>query len=136
MVNPHLYHDRVTLKKILSLMVPLFISGNNSALAAEKSAINDDIIIITGKAEATGITEDSKMYNTSSMSTATGLNLSARETPQSVSVLTKQRMLDQDLKNVTSAVDNITGISVRQSDSDRFSFTSRECGLKIFCVMV
>lgn len=98
MVNPHLYHDRVTLKKILSLMVPLFISGNNSALAAEKSAINDDIIIITGKAEATGITEDSKMYNTSSMSTATGLNLSARETPQSVSVLTKQRMLDQILR--------------------------------------
>lgn len=130
MVNPHLYHDRVTLKKILSLMVPLFISGNNSALAAEKSAINDDIIIITDKAEATGITEDSKMYNTSSMSTATGLNLSARETPQSVSVLTKQRMLDQDLKNVTSAVDNITGISVRQSDSDRFSFTSRGMRIK------
>lgn len=130
MVNPHFYRDRVTLKKILSLMVPLFISGNNSALAAEKSAKNDDIIIITGKAEAKGITEDSRMYNTSSMSTATGLDLSARETPQSVSVLTSQRMLDQDLKNVTSAVDNIAGISVRQSDSDRFSFTSRGMRIK------
>ncbi|HGJ5892115.1 MAG TPA: TonB-dependent siderophore receptor [Arsenophonus apicola] len=130
MINPHLYRYRVTLKKILSLMVPLFISGNNSALAAEKSAKNDDIIIITGKAEAKGITEDNRMYNTSSMSTATGLDLSARETPQSVSVLTKQRMLDQDLKNVTSAVDNIAGISVRQSDSDRFSFTSRGMRIK------
>lgn len=59
------------------------------------------------------------------MSTATGLNISARETPQSVSVLTKQRMRDQNLNSVESAVNNITGISVRQFDSDRFGFTSR-----------
>ncbi|MFS1537485.1 MAG: TonB-dependent siderophore receptor [Candidatus Phlomobacter fragariae] len=120
----------MTLKNILSLMIPLFISGNNSALAAAKSGKNDDIIIIIGKAESKGITEDSRMYNISSMSTATGLDLSARETPQSVSVLTKQRMLDQDLNDVTRAVGNIAGISVRQSDSDRFSFTSRGMRIK------
>ncbi len=99
--------------------------NNSQKKERENNPANTTITVTASPLRHAGVTEDSGSYNTSSMSTATGLNISARETPQSVSVLTKQRMRDQNLNSVESAVNNITGISVRQFDSDRFGFTSR-----------
>ncbi|GAE12078.1 TonB-dependent siderophore receptor [Yersinia pseudotuberculosis] len=99
--------------------------NNSQKKERENNPANTTITVTASPLRHAGVTEDSGSYNTSSMSTATGLNISARETPQSVSVITKQRMRDQNLNSVESAVNNITGISVRQFDSDRFGFTSR-----------
>ncbi|MDX7988366.1 TonB-dependent siderophore receptor [Xenorhabdus sp. 12] len=127
MNNPILQTNHLTQRTLLSLMIPLILAGNSVAVAAEPQG-KEDKIVVTAKpisSEREGVTEDTGMYNTTSMVTSTGLNLSARETPQSVSVMTKQRMVDENLNNVTSAIDNITGMTVNQSDSDRFTFTSR-----------
>ncbi|MEX5508955.1 hypothetical protein [Pseudomonas paralactis] len=46
-------------------------------------------------------TEHTGAYTTGSMSTATRLNLSVKETPQSISVITRQQMDDFNLNTLT-----------------------------------
>lgn len=59
------------------------------------------------------------------LNSATGLGLSIRETPQSVSVMTFQRIEDQNLKTLTDVVLNATGVSSKELDSSRASFSAR-----------
>lgn len=58
------------------------------------------------------------------MSTTTGLALSAKETPQSVSVITKKQIDDMGLTTMEDALKNTTGINVIR-DSGRYRFQSR-----------
>jgi len=73
----------------------------------------------------TGTTEGTGSYTTEAMSTATGMTLSPRETPQSVSVVTRQEIEDQGLQDTGSILASAPGISVTTSDSNRLSFSSR-----------
>jgi outer-membrane receptor for ferric coprogen and ferric-rhodotorulic acid len=57
--------------------------------------------------------------------TATPLSISLRDTPQSVSVITPQRIEDQALQTVTDVVNNATGVSVNQYETHRAGFTAR-----------
>ena len=72
-----------------------------------------------------GISEDSGSYTIGSTSSATGLPLSLRETPQSVSVITRQLMDDQGSSNIADALRRVPGISVQNYDSERWEFSSR-----------
>lgn len=60
-------------------------------------------------------TEGSGSYTTGSTSTATGLPLSIRETPQSVSVITSQRMRDQGLTELNDVVRQTPGLTINQN---------------------
>tara|TARA_R110002051_G_scaffold178085_2_gene247906 strand:+ start:7923 stop:10067 length:2145 start_codon:yes stop_codon:yes gene_type:complete len=57
--------------------------------------------------------------------TATGLGLTVRETPQSVTIITEQRILDQNLATVADVVNNAVGVSINEIDDVRNSFTAR-----------
>lgn len=57
--------------------------------------------------------------------TATGLGLTLQETPQSVSVMTIQRMEDQNLQTLTDVINNAPGVSAKVSDSSRDRYSSR-----------
>lgn len=57
--------------------------------------------------------------------TATGLGLTLRETPQSVSIITEQRMRDQNINTVLETVKNAVGVSSTELDNVRSSFKSR-----------
>lgn len=57
-------------------------------------------------------TEGTGSYTTGSASTATKLNLSLRETPQSVSVITRQRMEDQGLTQLSDVVVQTPGLTL------------------------
>ncbi|WP_252717214.1 TonB-dependent siderophore receptor [Herbaspirillum sp. B65] len=81
-------------------------------------------ITVTGRAE-TATTQGTGSYTTGETAAATRLPLSLKETPQSVTVVTRQRMDDQQLNSVQNVLDNTTGISSYQSDSERTSFYSR-----------
>lgn len=59
------------------------------------------------------------------LQTATGLGLTVQETPQSVSILTYQRIEDQDLRSLTDVINNAAGISSRAYDSSRNAFSAR-----------
>jgi outer membrane receptor for ferric coprogen and ferric-rhodotorulic acid len=57
--------------------------------------------------------------------TATGLGLTVRETPQSVSIVTAQRILDQDLVTAADVLVNSVGVSVNEVDEIRNNFYAR-----------
>ncbi|WP_375286268.1 TonB-dependent siderophore receptor [Sphingomonas sp.] len=57
--------------------------------------------------------------------TATGLGLTVRETPQSVSIVTAQRILDQNLISVRDVINNAVGVSVNEFDDVRNEFFAR-----------
>lgn len=80
-------------------------------------------------------TEGTASYTTTGKTkTATPLGLSLRDTPQSVSVVTRQRIEDQSMLTVTDAVNNVTGVSVNQYETNRGQFTAR--GFKINTLMI
>ncbi|MYM37295.1 TonB-dependent siderophore receptor [Duganella sp. FT94W] len=64
-------------------------------------------------------------YTAAKAKGGTPLDLSLRDTPQSVSVVTQQRMQDQGLQTVTDVVNNVVGISVNQYETNRAGFTAR-----------
>ena len=72
-----------------------------------------------------GTTEGSHSYTTGETSTATKLPLSLRETPQSVTVITRQQMTDQGLGSIAQVLGQTPGITVVHDDSERFNFYSR-----------
>jgi len=71
------------------------------------------------------VTEDTHSYTTGSTSSATGLPLSLRETPQSVTVITRQQMDDQGSNSIADTLRRAPGISVQNYDSERWEFSSR-----------
>ena len=92
--------------------------------AAKGSALQLDATNISGQALGE-ITEDTHAYTTGSTSSATGLPLSLRETPQSVTVITRQQMDDRGVQSVGDALRNTPGISTQKYDSDRTEFSAR-----------
>jgi len=57
-------------------------------------------------------TEGTGSYTTGSTSTATGLTLSMRETPQAVSVVTRQQIEDQNLTDIAQVLEQTPGVVV------------------------
>lgn len=57
--------------------------------------------------------------------TATGLGLTLLETPQSVSVMTAQRIKDLDISSIADAVIQTPGLSSKSFDSTRNTFSAR-----------
>ncbi|MBW3512642.1 TonB-dependent receptor [Janthinobacterium sp. NKUCC06_STL] len=71
-------------------------------------------------------TEGSGAYvSTLPIATATPLGLSVKETPQSVSVITQQRMQDQGLSTIAQVMAQTPGITLYSLGSERTGFTSR-----------
>lgn len=70
-------------------------------------------------------TEGTGSYTTGQSNTATKLPLSLRETPQSISVVTRQRMDDQGLNDITEVLQQTPGLSVQSLGSERFNIYSR-----------
>ncbi|BAN49825.1 TonB-dependent receptor [Metapseudomonas resinovorans] len=87
------------------------------------SALELTTLSISGKAPGS-ITEGTGSYTTYASSSSTRLNLTPRETPQAVTVLTRQRILDQRLTNLTDAMEATSGITVVRNglgaDSDSY----------------
>lgn len=70
-------------------------------------------VMVKGHKDATS--ENTGSYTTSASTAATKLPLSLRHTPQSVSVITRSRMDDQNLTQLQDVLEQTVGISVVQS---------------------
>lgn len=71
-------------------------------------------------------TEGSQSYTTGAMSTATKLPLTMRETPQSVTVITRQRMDDQAMTSINDVARYTPGLFLNQaSGPGRQTYTAR-----------
>lgn len=102
-----------------------------TAAAPVTGTVNLDSVNINAQGNLTGAatTEGTQSYTTGAMSTATRLPLSIRETPQSVSVITRQRIEDQGMNDLNDLVKYAPGITLRKYGSDRLEYLSR--GFKI-----
>ncbi|MFJ2484139.1 TonB-dependent siderophore receptor [Pseudomonas sp. NPDC087598] len=104
-----------------------------SANAAEKTDQTLQLGATNISAQGLGATtEDTRSYTTGTMSSATGLPLSIRETPQSVTVITRQQMDDRGVQSVGDALRNTPGISTQKYDSDRTEFSARGLAITNF----
>jgi len=109
------------------------VQGNSARVIRPPLAAGDgtmtlgDINIDSQTSSVAGLatTEGSGSYTTGSMSTATKLPLSIRETPQSVSVITRQRIDDQGMNDLNDVVKYAPGITLRKFGSDRQQFLAR-----------
>lgn len=68
-------------------------------------------------------------YRPGPSTTSTGLSLTSRQTPQSVTVVTQQRIEDEGMKTVTDVVNRTIGVSVNQYETHRGGFTARGFGI-------
>ncbi|MCQ9427473.1 TonB-dependent receptor [Pseudomonas sp. LJDD11] len=95
----------------------LVTSGGNVTLVpalSNEQALELSSVTISGKAPGS-ITEGTGSYTTGSTSSSTRLNLTPQETPQSITVITQQRMEDQKLDNLIDALDATTGVIVKMA---------------------
>ena len=91
-----------------------------SVLAAEPSSVAD-----ANDQNIEKITVMGKYTVSRTIDTATGLGLSLQETPQSVSILTAERIQDQALNTVVDVVNNTVGLSSSKTDNVRNGFMAR-----------
>ena len=78
------------------------------------------------------VTEGSGSYTPGTIATATRLILTPRQTPQSVTVITRQHMDDFGLNNVDDVMRNTPGITVSAYDSDRSNYYARGFSINNF----
>lgn len=98
---------------------PVRVEGEGSAYAGLAPSITSD----------PATTEGTRSYTTNSMATATKLPLSIRETPQSVTVVTRQAIEDQGALALKDVIQNVPGVFYWASGPQRQRFYAR--GLSI-----
>lgn len=64
-------------------------------------------------------------YLTRNSDTATKMNLSVLETPQSISIINRSQLDDFNLNNINDALNLATGVQVEQVETDRTYYTAR-----------
>ncbi|MFJ5239225.1 TonB-dependent siderophore receptor [Pseudomonas neuropathica] len=79
-----------------------------------------------GATQMSSTTEDTQSYTTGPMRTATKLSLTMRDTPQAVTVITRQRMDDQNMTSINDVVKGTPGLFLSQaSGPGRQTYSSR-----------
>ena len=93
--------------------------GSAAPTTSDESA---QLETITSQAEEENpsVTEGTKSYTAKSASTSTKLNLSLRETPQSVKVLTREYLDDTNINSFQELLKNVTGVTVNQWDERQY----------------
>ncbi|MDO4725387.1 MAG: TonB-dependent siderophore receptor, partial [Comamonadaceae bacterium] len=69
--------------------------------------------------------EATRSYKATSVQSATGMALSAQETPQAITVLTRQQMDDHQLDTLSKVLDSTPGVSSSAIDRGRQRFSAR-----------
>lgn len=90
---------------------------NSKTTILEEISVNDKYLGST--------TENSDSYTTGSMKTATKLDLSIRETPQSVMVISQQMLEDRKTDEFYTLIKKVTGVSVTEAFDGRATYYSR-----------
>lgn len=116
--------------------IPLLVALVLPALARAQDAGSEATLApVKVSAQILGeTTEGSGSYTTGRARTSTPLSLSLRDTPQSVSVVTRQRIEDQAFLTITDVINSVTGVSVNQYETHRGQFTARGFDINVLMV--
>ena len=114
------------------------VMEDGAIIIKKKAVIGQGTVLepISVNEKSLNTTEGTGSYTTERMNTATKLNLSQRDTPQSVSVMTRQQIEDFGYTTLDDAMRNVTGISIDKGylvgDSGNFSARGFEISNIIF----
>lgn len=86
--------------------------------ATQASSATLPAVTVTAQAESNGTTEGTGSYTTDRMRTATKLDLSIRETPQSVTVITSQMMEDRKIDDFDTLMNTVAGVRASKGVQD------------------
>lgn len=96
------------------------------ALLAQEAASAETLETVTVEAEALSlVTEGADDYRVPQTSTATRLDLTPRETPQSVSTVTRAQIEDFNLDTLNDVLESTPGVTVERVETDRTYYSSR-----------
>lgn len=113
-----------TLRKLSSLVLMALAAGaaqaqqNNAVPTLSSVEVKSDLL-------PASTTEGTGSYTPRATSAGTGLSLSLRENPQSVTVVTRQRIEDENMLSLVDVMSSTPGISVQNFDAERYSFNAR-----------
>lgn len=100
-------------------------SGKNVSLRRPAQSEAAQLAPIQVKASLDPTTEGTGSYTTPLTNTATKMNLSIKDTPQSISVITRQQIEDQQLNTMTDVLGQTPGVTMAQDGGQRFNIYSR-----------
>ncbi|AXH08805.1 TonB-dependent siderophore receptor [Malaciobacter halophilus] len=107
----------------------IFIKEKNTT-KHEKSSLGEVNIV----ENIYNVTEKSNSYTIANMNSATKMNLSIKDTPQSISVLTNEQLNDLGVEYLEDITDIATGISYDKNNGSTPTFYSRGFEIKNFQV--
>ena len=112
---------------LASLMMASGAAYSDTITDSEAHTLGDIHVSTRGmdKHDASMTTEGTDRYGTNATNTATRMVLSPRETPQSVSVLTRQQMDDFNLNSVADVMRRTPGVTVKTLDTERLQLSAR-----------
>ncbi|OWK33065.1 TonB-dependent siderophore receptor [Sphingomonas mucosissima] len=113
----------------MSVISVLLASAAAAVVPAETTPEpqRDDDIVVTGQRS-----EGSNNYGVQTQRTATRIQMSQRETPQSISVVTRAQIEDFQLNDVNALLNTVPGVSVLTSDTDRIYYSARGFDIQTF----
>lgn len=107
------------------VLVALLAAAVVAADAPAEAPAED--IIVTGAR-----TDGSDDYTIARQITATRLNITQRETPQSVSIVTRAQIEDFQLNDINALLTTVPGINVQANETDRVYFSARGFDIQTF----
>jgi outer membrane receptor for ferric coprogen and ferric-rhodotorulic acid len=128
--RPALFRPTMMSLAVLGALAAHPAQAQQAATEPEDATLST--VYVTAQTAPAGTTEGGNSYTTSSMNTATRLNLSVRETPQSISVVTRQQMDDMNLQSVEEIANITPGLSLNRGATERASFYSRGFAISNF----
>lgn len=112
-------------------MTPVFTMLAAVAVSPEtvpQRAAGDDIVVTAQQTKGTDA------YTTPDQSSAYRLPISIRDTPQAVSVVTRQQIDDFQLNDINALLATVPGFNVQPQETDRFYYSSRGFDVQNFQV--
>ncbi|MEI2684345.1 ferric-rhodotorulic acid/ferric-coprogen receptor FhuE [Erwinia aphidicola] len=91
--------------------------------ASEETAVAQPDLVVDATVD--NAADEQQDYSVKTTRAGTKMLLTPRDVPQSVSVVTGQRMQDQDLQSVGDVLNNTTGVSAEIIDSERSAYFAR-----------
>lgn len=117
--DPYAPARRRTLATALLLALPLLAHAESEQTEALPE------VKVVSEAEKNKPSEKTKSYTVNATNSATRLNTSIRDTPQSISVITREQLDDFRALTVNDALSFATGVRAEQFETDRSNYSAR-----------
>jgi len=128
--------DLLAMAICMTTLSPAFADDSSTQENSRPATLELGATAITST-QLGSITEGSDSYTTGAMSTATKLPLTLRETPQAVTVITRQRMDDQAMTSINDVVRATPGLFLDfSSGPGRQTYKARGFDIDTSCMTV